>query len=412
MKHVHSLLWASLFWLSLFSGFAQTTRHAEAQLQPGDGALALLRRYEVETPCGKTYFYQKNNLRKNQGLVLHKQYILPILVYQYNGRSIRSTTGIDDLDWALQVQAYNDRMTAAGLKPGDFRQDRELWVPYHYLHCKDQILAAPAGGTQAGSTAPMANGSTAPKTLRGNYAIFGKEHANVYVESNALAGRVYYIVGGHGGPDPGAVGTYYRQSLCEDEYAYDVALRLSHHLLAHGATVYIILRDPDDGIRSGEILPCDKDETCWLDQEIPINQSARLFQRSDAINELYQKNLQQGVRSQYAIEIHVDAATQSQRVDMFFYHQARNADSERMARIMRETIKAKYDEYRQGRGYEGTVSARDLHMLREVLPPTVYIELGNIRNREDQARLVIEGNRQLIANWLTEGILLAAREGN
>ena len=67
--------------------------------------------------------------------------------------------------------------------------------------------------------------------------------------STRLRGRVYYIVGGHGGPDPVAVGVCYGKSLCEDEYAYDITLRTARNLMTHGATVYIITRDPNDGIR-------------------------------------------------------------------------------------------------------------------------------------------------------------------
>ena len=72
---------------------------------------------------------------------------------------------------------------------------------------------------------------------------------------------------------------------------------------------------------------------------------------------------------------------------------------------MHEVIKAKYASHRKGRSYSGTVTSRDLHMLRETLPTSVYIELGNIRNAADQQRIVIERNRQLLANWLYEGLL-------
>ena len=44
-------------------------------------------------------------------------------------------------------------------------------------------------------------------------------------------------------------------------------------------------------------------------------------------------------------------------------------------------------------------------MLRETKVPSVYIELGNIRNAFDQQRIIVESNRQAIANWLLEGIL-------
>ncbi|TAE51916.1 MAG: N-acetylmuramoyl-L-alanine amidase [Bacteroidetes bacterium] len=295
-------------------------------------------------------------------------------------------------------------------------------MPYHQLYCpaEDQPLRLPGQTAAAASrvaesgkpevaarseAGPMPKLPMKDSPLRGTYPIFGSKYANVPLDETDLSGKVFYISSGHGGPDPGAVGKFGTQSLCEDEYAYDISLRLAHNLLSRGATVYIIVRDPDDGIREGEILPCDKDENFWLDKDIAVSQSERLFQNSEVINELYRKNLEQGVKDQRLVVIHVDSNSQSEQIDMFFYYKPGDELSKAFAQTVHQTIKQKYEVYRKSRGYEGTVTPRDLHMLRETEPTAVFIELGNIRNRNDQARLVIEGNRQLIANWLLEGIL-------
>ena len=94
---------------------------------------------------------------------------------------------------------------------------------------------------------------------------------------------------------------------------------------------------------------------------------------------------------------------------MYFYHKIGDKKSQQLAETLRVTLKEKYDFYRKGRGYQGTVTSRDLHMLRETDPTTVFIELGNIKNPNDQARLIIEGNRQLIANWLFDGLVKDAK---
>ena len=44
-------------------------------------------------------------------------------------------------------------------------------------------------------------------------------------------------------------------------------------------------------------------------------------------------------------------------------------------------------------------------MIRESHPATVYIELGNIMNTQDQKRFIMESNRQAVADWLALGIL-------
>lgn len=388
----------------------------QVEALPGDGVLRLLDRYQLRTECNISYFYQVNGLRPGRGLRAGRAYDLPIFVYAYNGRSIRSTTGINDLPWAEKVQLYNEVMHRAGLKPGDYRDDKVLWVPYHQIYCPQediplQEVAEARGESHTGSVPPPPMPvSNDDVPLRGVYKIFGEAYARVPLESTQLSGKVFYVVSGHGGPDPGAVGTYGAHSLCEDEYAYDVGLRLARNLLAYGATVYIITRDPDDGIREGEILPCDKDETCWVDQEIPVNQSLRLTQRSEAVNALYRKNRAQGVHYQRLVVLHIDSNSKTASMDMYFYHRIGDRESEAFALRIKETIRRKYDEYRKGRGYTGTVTSRDLHMLRETEPVAVFAELGNIRNRNDQARFVIEGNRQLIANWLFEGLLYDALE--
>ena len=68
-------------------------------------------------------------------------------------------------------------------------------------------------------------------------------------------------------------------------------------------------------------------------------------------------------------------------------------------------MRAKYKKYNPKRNYSGTVTARDLHMLRETLSTGVYIELGNIRNKSDQKRFLLESNRQALADWLFDGLV-------
>ncbi len=402
------ILFLSLLIFSTAPLWGQERKTVSVEAQKGDGAYSLLNRYQAQNPCNLYEFYRLNGLRKGQGLSLGKTYKLPILIYTYNGKSIRSTLSRDDLDWAKGIQSYNEDMLKAGLKKGDYRRDKILWVTYAQLNCpEEEVSSGPSGiaSVNPDKKKPIPNlpGTNIP--LRGNYPIFGQKYARVPLENNSLSGYVYYIVSGHGGPDPGAVGRYGRNNLCEDEYAYDVGLRLAWNLLSYGATVYLIIRDKDDGIREGEILPCDKDEECWVSKPIPSGQVERLTQRSDVVNRLYTRNRRNGVPYQRMVVIHVDSDSRRKKTDMFFYHREKDPESERFAKQIQKTVKEKYDQYRKGRGYTGTVSSRDLHMLRETLAPAVFIELGNIRNRNDQSRLVVEGNRQLVANWLFQGLL-------
>lgn len=259
-------------------------------------------------------------------------------------------------------------------------------------------------------TLPDATDSKAPaSTLTTNstgtvktFDIFGTAYKDVEITGDELNGAVYYLVSGHGGPDPGAVGKYGNQTLCEDEYAYDVTLRLARNLIQQGATVHMITIDPNDGIRDDNILKSDKDEVCYPNLTIPLNQLKRLKQRTDAVNALYNKNKN---AFQRMVSVHVDSRSHGQNIDVFFYHDRRSNTGERTAKILQKTFQDKYNTNQPGRGYKGTVSARNLYELQNSYPVAVFIELGNINHQRDQQRFIIANNRQALANWLLQGLI-------
>jgi len=233
--------------------------------------------------------------------------------------------------------------------------------------------------------------------------LFGKKLEHVEIIDQQLRGAAFYLVSGHGGPDPGAMGKIGSNILCEDEYAYDVTLRLGRELLTHGAKVYFIVRDPHDGIRDEMFLKNSKDELCYPDKEIPLNQVERLKQRVEAINTL-NRNETPGFYKR-CIEIHVDARATKKNIDIFFYHNAGSKFGERLATTMRNSIERKYQLKQPGRGYSGDVSTRHLYMLEKTIPTAVFIELGNINHARDQQRLIFENNRQALARWMCDGVM-------
>lgn len=236
------------------------------------------------------------------------------------------------------------------------------------------------------------------------YSIFGASHAVVLSKSEKLKNAVYYLVSGHGGPDPGAMAVYKGKSLAEDEYAYDITLRLAKELLAHGATVYIIIQDPDDGIRDERILEVDHDEVAYGGKVIPLNHLARLKQRVDIINDLHRKNSGQYQR---LIVTHIDSRSKGQNIDVFFYHHKKSKNGKKLAESVHKTFEKKYKKYQPNRTYSGTFGDRtELYLVRKTHPAMAYIEIGNIRNKKDQKRILGAENRQAIAKWISEGVWL------
>jgi N-acetylmuramoyl-L-alanine amidase len=256
-----------------------------------------------------------------------------------------------------------------------------------------------ATSTSAAATTKPATNATG-KTMR--YDIFGPKYANIEIKSNDLKGAVYYLKSGHGGPDPGAMGNYQGNVVCEDEYAYDVTLRLARNLMERGATVYMITIDKNDGIRDVSFLKADKDEVCYPNLTIPLNHIKRLQQRVDAVNKLYNKH---GNAFQRFISIHVDSRSKGQNIDIFFYHDAKSNTGKKAATTLQKTFHAKYNQHQPGRGYQGTVSARNLYVLKNTYPAGVYIELANMNHERDIKRLIIADNRQAVANWLADGLV-------
>lgn len=372
---------AVLIIFSISTICAGSVEYVEVNPSSGDGIFTLLRRYDLPTnPDFVEKFKELNaeNLTKSGGLVLGRKYKLPIVVYQYNMTSIRSTIGNEDYEYALGIAKWNDGLTKKGVKPDNYRNG-VLWVPLF-------------------GTEEEVRETTIDEPL------FGEKLRKVEVTSNFLAGRVYYIVAGHGGPDPGAVGEKAGEVLCEDEYAYDVCLRLARNLMERGATVYVITQDPNDGIRDEKYLKCDEDEIYAGGAAISKDQLPRLKKRAETVNKLYRKHKGKAV-SQQTIVVHVDSRYVGKRIDIFFYYHENSTEGKSLAETLLTTIKAKYDQHQPGRGYEGTVSHRNLYMLRKTFPVTVYIELGNIQNSLDQVRLIESDNRQAVANWLCDGLV-------
>jgi N-acetylmuramoyl-L-alanine amidase len=241
------------------------------------------------------------------------------------------------------------------------------------------------------------------QTTTRSYKIFGKKYQKVEVLDQQLKGAVFYLVSGHGGPDPGATGKYMNHMICEDEYAYDITLRLGRNLIQHGALVYIILRDPNDGIRDEAILKHDEDEYCYPEIKLSEKHNQRLAQTKNALNKLYKKH---GSSYQRAVVLHIDSRSKGQTTDVFFYYYSKSTKGEKLCNNLQDTFRKKYDQYQPGRGYKGTVTTRNLFMLNYTQPVTAFIELGNINHTRDQQRFLLSENREALAKWLTEGLIL------
>ena len=391
--------------------------YATTKLAKGEGALALLRRFDLEKySCNISEFYRINQLKTGDPLNLNKEYKLPIKIYKYDNRSIRTTIKIFDLVKAIEVENYNKWLMTSKIKVNYFLNDKLLWIPHHIYNCGNekqnlppQVLINKDDKPAAPVKPPISNKSededVEPITTQGKFTsipLFGSNYQNVEMFDERLKGKVFYIKSGHGGPDPGAMVKIDDNICCEDEYAYDVALRLGRKIIQHGGIVHFIVYDPNDGIRDDDFLLCDKDDLHAGKLPIPLNQIKRLRTRVEIINNLYYKYKVKGIKDQRFISIHVDSRSQGLELDAHFYYAEGSKKGLEMATNTQAVFEKKYEE--QGnRKYTGTVKSRDLYVVKYSAPPALFVELGNIQNVNDQKRFLKSENRQSLADWLYEG---------
>lgn len=392
------------------------TYNLTVKANKGDGVYSVLRKYNLDgEPCNFQQFYKLNDLKKNDGLQIGVEYTLPILIVEYDGKSIRSTLTIDDWDMAVDIKNYNEDIKDLGLRKTHYVDSRILWVPHHLYGCGgitsvniDVKAPVTATDTSPSSDLPKTTEKPASKTTVSTGVtikeeLFGKTYETVTVSNQSLKGKVYYIVSGHGGIDPGTMCTDCAHTLCEDEYAYDVSLRLSRSLMEKGATVHIITQDTD-GIRDSKYLSCDTDETTLGGQKVAASQKNRLAQRTHKINQLYAKHKAEGVKEQYAMFIHIDSNHKEKRMDVYFFHHEQSKTGKKLAQNLQETIRNKYAQHQADRGYKGDIRSRNLYVVKNTHPPAILVELGNIKNTNDQKRIMLSGNRQALADWMAEGL--------
>ena len=355
----------------------------EITIDKGDVVNLIINKYKLNKySCNTQEFLSLNKLKANTPLKIAQKLKLPIAVY--TNQKLENILTKKQQHLIPDIKNYNKQMTLAKLKPISI-----TWVPFGILNC------SPTLPVNQEDLVPEANASTL-KLLK---------QTSVAVKSKKLKGAVFYLISGHGGPDPGAMATVGKATVSEDEYAYDVTLRLARELMAHGASVYMIIKDANDGIRNTEILKMDKDEVCTMAGAIPLNQKERLCQRSEVVNKLFEENSKKKIKYQRVIEIHIDSRSTNTCIDLFFYHKEFSRLGQRLANTMHSVFKNKYAIHRKTGEYHGVVGTRDLHMLREMKLRSVFIELGNINNSFDRKRILQPNNRQLLAEWMTEGIL-------
>ncbi|NER16714.1 N-acetylmuramoyl-L-alanine amidase family protein [Spongiivirga citrea] len=382
-----------VFCTSFSSISAQTLDTIRAKAQKSDGIYAILRNNGFPPNAYIKDFLELNKKKLNGGtsLVLGEEYVLAVIK-----RAKTKTTVVKE------VKDTKTDTTKATITKEQAVKKKEKKVITE-APPKEESPKSLEDSTKNSQNEVRLVGLPTSNDLFVNYPLFGEELSQVEIENNDLKGAIFYLISGHGGPDPGSVETVDGKLLAEDEYAYDVTLRLCRYLIARGAKVTMIIRDKNDGIRDERLLEVDYDEVNYPSDLISLDQKTRLKQRVDAVNDLYAVN--KG-KYQRLVTIHVDSRSRNNHKDVFFYHHKKSTSGKLMAQRLQSTFRNNYRKYQPKRRYSGTVTSRTLYVVKNTHPTMVYVELGNIKNPTDQKRLFSPKNREVMAKWLGEGLLL------
>ena len=393
MQNTKLLIFIYLFIILSYNSFSVETKYLTTKPKKGEGILSILARYDLPQDTlniNKFKEINKGKFSKSGDLLKDKIYNLPVIIYKFDGKSIRTTLGIKDYNLAKEIEKFNIELLRKNLIKSSYKVSLNLLVPIFLIDSTKKELKT-------------------PEQKIPEYPIFGEKYKQVKIIDTTLKNYVYYLVSGHGGSDPGAIGIKDKKELCEDEYAYDITLRLARKLIEYSATVYMIVQDTVNGIRDEEYLICDKSEILHGGDTIAAIQIDRLKQRVDIINKLYDENASNS-KLQQVVEIHLDSRNSDKRIDIFYYYNPNSDVGFELANTLYSTIKNKYDSKQPGRGYQGFITSRGLYTLQNTKPTAVYLELGNIQNKNDQIRFIQVNNRQAIANWLCEGLIKASKK--
>jgi N-acetylmuramoyl-L-alanine amidase len=147
----------------------------------------------------------------------------------------RNGEGIDNFLIRHKRTEAGHRKQFIELNKGKFGRNNSLLKGVTY------VLPPVSGKKKTTTTStPASNAANTASTQKGTKLqnkLFGAKYQDYTVKSSKLKGATFFLSSGHGGPDPGAIGKVDGYELHEDEYAYDITLRLARNLLEEGATV-------------------------------------------------------------------------------------------------------------------------------------------------------------------------------
>ena len=218
---------------------------------------------------------------------------------------------------------------------------------------------------------------------------------------------------GHGGRDPGAIvsnkdGKNRAVYVVEDEYVYDVAIRMMEQLMLYGAQVELTVISPNHMKRDN--LPAD---ATFVNEQNEVYNDARYNRRKDPMVRPGSHNIQRRVmvantffkggsqKKTLFLSLHADNSPSRPKGPLVIY-QKKSGRSDRASKRFAEVMQGALDH----RSVPAQLGARNMAVLRgNKAAAEVLVEIRNVSFKGDAWALRFHDRRQDDAGRIVKGVL-------
>ncbi|MBS4537316.1 N-acetylmuramoyl-L-alanine amidase CwlD [Clostridium sp. D2Q-11] len=215
-----------------------------------------------------------------------------------------------------------------------------------------------------------------PIVILSVFLYFYQEEETLETFSNPIMNKIVILDAGHGGFDPGAIGS---QENKEDDINLEITLKL-RRLIEQGGGIVVLTREIDEGLDSEE------------------SKTYRQRKNEDLRN---RRILINGSEPDVLISIHLNSFPQSQYYGAQTFYKKGSEESKMIAKSIQEELRRVLD-----KNNDRQPQSRDsIYLIREAQCPSVLVECGFLSNNREEQLLNDPEYQQKIAWSIYIGLI-------